>query len=74
MIFLQALKISDKSGLRFLLMGTPPRNPLFEDVVADITTRIRVRNSAVLAPFGIQAAGSAPAAALSYFRIVNDLY
>ena len=55
-------------------MGTPPRDPLFEDVVADITTRIRVRNSAVLAPFGIQAAGSAPAAALSYFRIVNDLY
>lgn len=71
---LQALQNSDEGGIRFLLRRDPLLSPLLPDVVGDIADRIRVRNSAVLAPFGIQAAGAAPAAALPYFQIVNDLY
>jgi hypothetical protein len=71
---LKALQNSDESGIRFLLTRDPLLSPLLVDIVGTITDRIRVRNSAMLAPFGIQAAGAAPAQALPYFQIVNDLY
>jgi hypothetical protein len=71
--FLKALKDSDEDGLRFLFRGTVT-SPMFTGLVDPLTDAIRASNSAVLAPFGIQASGSAPSAALPYFEIVSDLY
>ncbi len=72
---LQALQNDDVGGIRFLLRGDPSRSPLFTDIVGDLTDRIRVRDSDLLAPFGMKAAGSPlPTAAQPYFQIVNDLY
>lgn len=72
--FLQALKDSDEGGLRYLMAFDATRSPIFTDIVASLTTCMRARNSAVLAPFGIQAGGAPPATAQRYFEVVNDLY
>jgi hypothetical protein len=72
---LQALQNDDGGGIRFLLRGNASLSPLFTDIVGDLTDRIRVRDSDLLAPFGMKAAGSPlPAVAEPYFQLVNDLY
>src|SRR3954467_12512990 len=72
---LQALHSDDEGGIRFLLRGNASLRPLFTDIVADLTDRIRVRDSDLLAPFGMKVAGSPlPTVAEPYFQIVNDLY
>jgi hypothetical protein len=72
---LQALQNDDEGGIRFLLRGDASRSPLFTDIVGDLTDRIRVRNSDLLAPFGMKTAGSPlPTEAEPYFQVVNDLY
>lgn len=72
---LQALQNDDVGGIRFLLRGDSSRSPLFTDIVGDLTDRIRVRDSDLLAPFDMKPAGSTlPTAAEPYFQLVNDLY
>jgi len=73
--WLQALQTSDEAALRFLIsVGNPAASPTLIDGVDLITDGIRARNSAVLAPFGLDAAGSAAGDLLQFFEVVNDLF
>lgn len=71
---LQAFQTSDEAGLRFLISGSPPRDPLLVDGVAQIVVGIRSLNSAVLTPFGLNASGMPSGDLLKFFEIVNDQY
>lgn len=71
---LQAFQSSDEAGLRFLIAGSPPSDPLLIDGVSQIVTGIRAHNSAVLAPFGLQASGMPTGELRKFFEIINDQY
>jgi hypothetical protein len=71
---LRALQSSDERGLRFLISGDAARSPTLIDGVSPIVAGIRALSGAVLAPFGLQAAGNPTGASQEYFELVNDLY
>ncbi|SFF10771.1 hypothetical protein [Nitrosomonas sp. Nm166] len=71
---LQAFQSSDEAGLRFLISGSPPNDPLLVDGVAQIVVGIRTLNSAALTPFGLQASGMPTGDLLKFFEIINDQY
>lgn len=71
---LQAFQSSDEAGLRFLISGSPPSDPLLVDGVSQIVAGIRVHNSAVLTPFGLQASGMPTGDLRKFFEIINDQY
>jgi hypothetical protein len=72
--YLQALQDNDEGGLRYVISGSPPSNPLLIDGVNQIVDGIRSINSALLAPLGLATSRPLTGEVKKFIEIVNDLY
>lgn len=72
--YLEALQDSDEEGLRYVIGGATRPSPTLMDSTSTIVNGIRGVNSAVLAPFGLQASGNPTGELLKFFEVVNDFY